>query len=500
MEGIQLVKDYKGREYKDIKQMCSSYGIREWDYYTRHILGRWRLEETLETTQEVKVKEYYDHKGNVYKFITTMCETYGIAVNTFRRRLLANWDLERALTEDRKEIQIESIDHKGNKFKNKTEMCKAYGKTLNRVKSSLARGHSLQEALEFGRYQRKDNETDANKSEISLAKRADDRASKMYSTINKLKVTGINIEVDVCGDITNVGNSVSTIIIPEGINTLKYSQGKDYNTSVKKIVTPSTLRIIEANSLSCFRGVETLELKEGLNFIGVGAFRGLEKLKHIEFPDSLEVIEPFAFKQTGLVGQIKLPKKLARLGEGAFCLTEVESIDFNNCEIEALEEIGSDNISIKHLYNLPSKLKAIDFRLLKHLKSLEELVLEQDDLYLAPRALNEMYVKVLDMKKCKIDKIEDNINKCRNLEKIVFPDTLQEIEGNCFENCPELEELDLSNTSIQRFTIDGRVVTNIKNVILSKKIEKTDLGRRIEQEIKMVLGEVSIKYGVESHG
>jgi|GEM_PF-2649053 ATP-dependent DNA helicase recQ len=68
-------------------------------------------------------------------------------------------------------------------------------------------------------------------------------------------------------------------------------------------------------------------IPEGVERIGFGAFRHT-RIKNIKFPQSLEIIDEFAFSNTWIVGSITFPKSLKEIKGNAFYFLGRENIDF----------------------------------------------------------------------------------------------------------------------------------------------------------------------------
>lgn len=155
---MKLCRDHLGNTYNSIVELCKKYEITVSAYRTRYLYGNYSLEYTLTTPLKNgnKRNNYYtivkDHLDNEYSTKTEMCKTYGISVYTFYSRINSGWDLEKALTTPTKE-EVKGIsckDHNGKVFKSIKEMCNyhniVYTTFYNRIKS----GWNLKDALTKG--------------------------------------------------------------------------------------------------------------------------------------------------------------------------------------------------------------------------------------------------------------------------------------------------------------------------------------------------------------
>ena len=76
---------------------------------------------------------------------------------------------------------------------------------------------------------------------------------------------------------------------------------------------PSTLRRIEGNTFGNCEGLASVELPEGLEYIGPQCFSesGLES---VAFPPALKVIENGAFRECGNLKNVEFSEGLERIG------------------------------------------------------------------------------------------------------------------------------------------------------------------------------------------
>ena len=115
---------------------------------------------------------------------------------------------------------------------------------------------------------------------------------------------------------------MTEIVIEEGTEVVCDDAFRG-NTTVEKVILPSTLQIIGKHAFdgcvnlkyvfipegvteipnSCFKGCTSLEqvvLPNSINVIGQNAFEDCKSLKHLSFPSQLRTIDDFAFMHSGL--------------------------------------------------------------------------------------------------------------------------------------------------------------------------------------------------------
>ena len=152
------VIDDKGIEYKSIKELAKAYNLTESTIYNRLQKG-WDIKDVISKKPDKRTLtginpaavECYDHLGNKYTDVKSMCEKYGISASSYYQRLKSNWSLEKTLTTPKIESKMKgnvSVDHKGYKYISFSEMCRHYGFDKDDiVKKRLQAGWSLEKAL-----------------------------------------------------------------------------------------------------------------------------------------------------------------------------------------------------------------------------------------------------------------------------------------------------------------------------------------------------------------
>lgn len=142
----ETVSDGMGNIFKSISEMCRHYGI-DRSVYNYRVRTGWSRQEALGIVD----RDNYvtDHMGNKYKSINKMVQNYGIDINTYIQRVEAGWDKEKALTEEpNNRVYTNGVsDHLGNKFKSLYDMCQYYGISEATYIQRLKLGWSQQDAL-----------------------------------------------------------------------------------------------------------------------------------------------------------------------------------------------------------------------------------------------------------------------------------------------------------------------------------------------------------------
>lgn len=119
-------------------------------------------------------------------------------------------------------------------------------------------------------------------------------------------------------------DNLKNVVIPEGVVSVG-AYAFEYCDALKTVQWPSTAAII-SNSIFCGSGVESIDIPEGVTTIGRDAFYETN-LKALEFPTTLRAIESSAFSNCSSLAAIEFNEGLQLLGDNAFyncdALTEV---------------------------------------------------------------------------------------------------------------------------------------------------------------------------------
>ena len=253
--------------------------------------------------------------------------------------------------------------------------------------------------------------------------------------------------------------SEDTFSIPEGIKNFKISLSEYKN--IKTINIPKSLEnlnrgmfppsienvnIAEGNTrfsvenkqlyegnilVLSFTQTENIKFKEGINRIGVGAFRPEKIAKIIEFPDTVQAIENSAFvMETNTLEKIKIGKNVTAIGSRAFINTHHAKVEIDNenkkFQIEN-EVLYSDNktVLVCPLYKISGKFKVIDT-----VKEIAEYAFYEQ------REMTE-----LELSK-NTEVLKDGfLLRCNKITKIEIPNTIKEINAKCFNECMNLAQV-----------------------------------------------------------
>ncbi|MCR5480130.1 MAG: hypothetical protein K6F27_09785 [Ruminococcus sp.] len=145
-------KDHLGKQYASKEEMCQAWHI-EYNVYIGRVNRGWTQEEalTIPNNQGYHGKAVPDHRGNVFRSITKLCEHYNISESSFRYFISNDLTTAEAITKciaQRDNRTVKAPDHKGNVFVSKKERAAHYNLDRDTVRERLKDGWDLQTALE----------------------------------------------------------------------------------------------------------------------------------------------------------------------------------------------------------------------------------------------------------------------------------------------------------------------------------------------------------------
>ena len=221
--------------------------------------------------------------------------------------------------------------------------------------------------------------------------------------------------------------------------------------NLKHISFPASIQEVPEKMCFELEMLDSVDLSKctQLKRICESAFACTPNLKEVLLPDSIEVMEKWAFAECGNIKHIDMPASLKEMGYGVFAGSEIESVDFSKvtrlstipdatfgqCNKlkdvilpSSLEEFGSEVFE-------GSKLKNFDFSKVSSLEVIPE------------RFLSSNSIKTLTIPNG-VKEIEDEAFYVGNLEKMFLPPSLEHIgtfglyDMNLYCFAPLLDELE----------------------------------------------------------
>ncbi|MGN1138320.1 MAG: leucine-rich repeat domain-containing protein, partial [Ruminococcus sp.] len=180
-------------------------------------------------------------------------------------------------------------------------------------------------------------------------------------------------------EIAKYTGSATDMTIPTDLDGKKVSRIGNYsfekNTTIKSLAIPAGIEV--GNNAFRYSKIETLDLKDGVETIGSGAFSYCESLKALTLPDSVTTIGTFAFQSCKSLKSVKLSKRLETISDFAFTGCEaLTGIDFPS----SIKEIGQNTFA--HCYGLtsvviPANVKIINTAAFSYCSNLSSVTLNE---------------------------------------------------------------------------------------------------------------------------
>ncbi len=211
-------------------------------------------------------------------------------------------------------------------------------------------------------------------------------------------------------------SKLSDITIPQKLNQLG-DYAFENCKSIKSIDLPDTLTKFGYAVFHGCTGLESVSLGNNLTEIGNLAFYECASLKDIVIPESVKEIKQWAFSGCSSIKSISIPNSVEKIVGGAFSgCTALESAEILNENVSG-DSFFSDCTSLKEI-NIPAKVFENSTRMLSNTGFIEITL---------PEGITKVKLGML--------------SSCKNLEKVIIPNTVKVICSNSFASCPKLTDV-----------------------------------------------------------
>ncbi len=249
---------------------------------------------------------------------------------------------------------------------------------------------------------------------------------------NEVKITGyLGDGGDVVIPETIYGTPVTKVYLTE------YGKTLDNATLVR---FPGSVKVIEKITYKDDnKSIKTIQLQEGVEKIGLGAFSGFKALETINLPSTVKVIDSYGFRWCESLKNIAIPDGLTEIGRSAFGGSGITSIDLSKTNATMGEAVFSRCADLKSA-RLPSNLKKIPAETFSGCSSLSDFEF--------PAGVEEIGSSAF--------------SHCASIKQVILPVSLKKIEKySVFSNCDKLTEVVIPYGTT---TIGGRTFENCKNL------------------------------------
>ena len=227
--------------------------------------------------------------------------------------------------------------------------------------------------------------------------------------------------------------------------------------NLKKINFDEGIKTVPSIFGDC-KSLESVEIPDTVTTIGDGAFSDCINLGNVKIPDSVTKIGSTAFISCEKLKNVRLPKYLTSIGAWAFY----------NCD--GIEEI---NVPC-NIQEIPNTFYWGDWRygcIFEECDNLKKINFEE-----GIKTVPSIFGKCKSLESVEIPNTVEKIAgsafaNCINLKQVIIPDSVKTLENDVFLNCSSLKEIKLPNTitSMGIYIFSG--CTSLTDIILSDKIE-----------------------------
>lgn len=214
----------------------------------------------------------------------------------------------------------------------------------------------------------------------------------------------------------------------------------EYNGSGGDIVIPGDMGITSIGKyVFCNnQSITSVEIPDGIELIGDGAFMECTNLKSVSFPTNYFRIAPYAFGGAGF-RTLKYPKNCSGINWAFYGCENLKEVIIEE-GVTSLSTGLFDGCSSLKTVTLPSTCTFI-LPAFKNCGNLTEIILSDG----IPKVLNGIFYK------------------CSAIKKIYIPDSATEIESGAFTDCESLEAIVVPNSVTQ---IGENVITNCDKAVI----------------------------------
>lgn len=232
-------------------------------------------------------------------------------------------------------------------------------------------------------------------------------------------------------------NTLEEVAVPAEINGHKITMieldcFKD-NTNLKKVILPDTITVLEDYAFYLCSGLEEINIPESVEKLGFQTFYGCSSLKEISVPANLSEIEGYTFDGCTALEAVHVDKK---------------NQNYQDKDGVLFSKDGSDLIlypasKTGRSYTVPAECTKLEGYAFMANSYLEEINLNSvtemgEDVFYYCTALKNMEIpEGITML------TGATFGNCTALKSVILPETLEIIGSGCFYNCLSLENIEI---------------------------------------------------------
>lgn len=280
-----------------------------------------------------------------------------------------------------------------------------------------------------------------------------------FAKKKKLQKVVLPDTLECIGDYAFSESSLTEIEIPSSVKLIKKLAFDDCK-QLTKVTLSNGLEDIEKSAFSGASSLKSITIPEGIKIIREGAFFGCKELKEVNLPSSVGVLEGDSFFNCETLSKINL-ENLYEIDESAFGDTPLEHIhrrfetfDDGTCSVSHYGDQGTAEVPAEVVID-GATFKVVRIgRQSFYFSELEKVIL--------PDTIEEIE--------------EEAFRNCQNLKEVVLPKNLKVIGCRAFYECESLETIEIPE-SVEKLDDEAfAYCENLANITLS---DHTELGEHV---------------------
>ena len=247
-------------------------------------------------------------------------------------------------------------------------------------------------------------------------------------------------------------------------------------TSIGKIRVPNGVKRIKEYTFADCKSLEEAEIEYGVEKIDKDAFFSCPKLKKISLPSSIESLDEDAFLGCFSLDTVVVPVKVffeKELYNNPTFIKNRVNFDLIYNDIDDLKYyFGSLNDYYLHKkYKINTRIATYDEQYLFGHSKNNESGLNAKKSIIRKNDVNNLKERILDIPSGTIEIDSNTFNGFTSLNKVSIPGSVKVIGAGAFENCSELEEVELSEgvEDIRNNVFSGCV--SLKNFVIPNSVK-----------------------------
>ena len=285
----------------------------------------------------------------------------------------------------------------------------------------------------------------------------------VYQNCENLQSVTINGDGAIPNELFSGCEHLKNVTIGEGI--IAVGGAAFFKTAVEKIILPSTVIVVRSEAFRECKQLREVVLNDGLKTIAESAFKRTESLSEISIPDSVKHIGSGCFAYSG-IKSVKLPENSA--------FTAILWETFFGCQnLETVKLPDSVNVIDDYAFSECTSLKNINLEKIQILGNNAFAKTALEKITLTARKIGSCVfaqcenLKEADLSGIASSKLNSHLFfECKNLSKVSLPkEQIKEFDDSCFYN-----------TAIKEIAFDAKKIivgqnafgmTNLKKVVIS---------------------------------